>query len=243
MSKLPPLKVVGQVDTSQMAAGLKSAEAKVKASQKRMAAMSAARGAATPAMGMLGGGAIGGAMGGLGALGPAGMALGLGLGAITAPFLAASKILETFRSATEGSTLALKTFQDTGVMAPGMNSTILAALSAKEKGAAEAAGGVTFEQAFVSGTAGNTQWESVGKNLDDSAKAFTAFIGALTVGKGFDQAFMEAGIVNAPEEEAKDMRKFVDNRTKQDSQAALGNMMAGDSAAVVVLKQIWRNMF
>jgi hypothetical protein len=39
------------------------------------------------------------------------------------------------------------------------------------------------------------------------------------------------------------MRKFVDNRTKQDSQAALGNMMAGDSAAVVVLKQIWRNMF
>ena len=85
--KLPPLKVVGQVDTSQMAAGLKSAEAKVKASQKRMAAMSSARSAATPAMGMLGGGAIGGAMGGLGALGPAGMALGLGLGAITAPFL------------------------------------------------------------------------------------------------------------------------------------------------------------
>ena len=241
MSKLPPLKVVGQVDTSQMAAGLKSVEAKVKASQKRMAAMSSARGAATPAMGMLGGGAIGGAMGGLGALGPAGM--GLGLGAITAPFLAASKVLETFRSATEGSTLALKTFQETGVMAPGMNSTILAALSAKEKGAAEAAGGVTFEQAFVSGTAGSTQWESVGKNLDDSAKAFTAFVGALTVGKGFDQAFMEAGIVNAPEEGAKDMRKFVDNRSKQDSQAALGNMMAGDNTAVVILKQIWRNMF
>jgi hypothetical protein len=243
MSKLPPLKVVGQVDTSQMAAGLKSAEAKVKASQKRMAAMSSARGAATPAIGMLGGGAIGGAMGGLGSLGPAGMALGLGLAAITAPFLAASKILETFKGATEGSTAALKTFQETGVMAPGMNSTILAALSAKEKGAAEAAGGVTLAQAFVSGTAGTSSWETAGKNLDDSAKAFTAFVGALTVGKGFDQAFMEASIVNAPEENAKDMRKFVDNRSKQDSQAALGNMLAGDNTAVVILKQIWRNMF
>jgi hypothetical protein len=243
MSKLPPLKVVGQVDTSQMAAGLKSAEAKVKASQKRMAAMGAARGAATPAMGLLGGGVVGGAMGGLGALGPAGMAVGLGLAAITAPFFAASKILETFKSATEGSTVALQAFRDTGVMAPGMNSTVLAALSAKEKGAAEAAGGVTFEQAFVSGTAGSSQWESVGKNLDDSAKAFTAFIGALSVGKGFDLAFMEASIVNAPEEEAKDMRKFADNRMRQDTMASLGNMMQGDSAAVVILKQIWRNMF
>jgi len=181
-------------------------------------------------------------MGGLGALGPAGMAVGLGLAAITAPFFAASKILETFKSATEGSTEALQKFRETGVMAPGMNSTVLAALSAKEKGAAEAAGGVTFEQAFVSGTAGSSQWESVGKNLDDSAKAFTAFVGALSVGKGFDSAFMEASIVNAPEEEAKDMRKFVDNRMKQDSMASLGNMMQGDNAAVVILKQIWRNM-
>lgn len=243
MTKLPPLKVVGQVDTSQMAKGLKSAEAQVKASQKRMAAMSSARSAATPAMGMMGGGAIGGAMGGLGSLGPVGMAAGLALAAITSPFLAASKILETFRSATEGSTLALETFQKTGVMAPGMNSTILAALSAKEKGVAEAAGGPTFAQAFVSGTAGTSAWESTGKNIDDTAKAFTAFLGAISVGKGFDQAFMEAGIVNAPEEEAKDMRKFVTERSKQDGMAALGNMMNGDGAVVVLLKQIWRNMF
>ena len=241
--KLPPLKVVGQVDTSQMAAGLKSAEAKVKASQKRMAAMSSARSAATPAMGMLGGGAIGGAMGGLGALGPVGMAVGLGLGVITAPFLAASKVLETFRSATEGSTVALKTFKDTGVLAPGMNSTVLEALSKKEAFAAEAAGGATFEQAFASGTSGSKQIEVSAKTLDDSVKALVAFVGAAAVGKGFDAAFMEAAIIAAPQEEARDMRKFIDSRQRQDSMAAMGNMMQGDSAAVVVLKQIYRNMF
>lgn len=243
MSKLAPLKVVGQVDTSQMAKGLKSAEAKIKASQKRMAAMSSARSAATPAMGMLGGGAIGGAMGGLGALGPVGMAVGLGLAAITTPFLAAAKMLETFRSATEGSTLALKTFKETGVLAPGMNSTVLEALSKKEAFAAEAAGGATFGQAFVSGTSGSSQLEVAAKNLDDSTKALAAFVGSTLVGKGFDASFMEAAIIAAPQEEARDMRRFIDSRQRQDSMAAMGNMMQGDNAAVVVLKQIYRNMF
>ena len=243
MSKLPPLKVVGQVDTSQMAAGLKSAEAKVKASQKRMAAMSSARSAATPAMGMMGGGAIGGAMGGLGALGPAGMAVGLGLAAITAPFLAAASVLEMFKSATEGSTVALKTFRETGVLAPGMNSTVLASLAAKEKQAADDAGGVTLAQAFTSGQTGSDAVSTAAKAIDDAATSFAAFIGARASGKGLTESFTEGQIVTASEEEAKGFRQAANRMAQERERAVMDNLAAGDSETVVILKQIWRTMF
>ena len=243
MSKLPPLKVVGQVDTSQMAVGLKSAEAKVKASQKRMAAMGAARSAATPAMGMLGGGAMGGAMGGLGALGPVGSAIGLGLAAITAPFFAATSVLQMFKSATEGSTEALKTFKEKGVIAPGMNSTVLASLAAKEKQAADDAGGVTLEQAFTSGQSGSSVISDASVAIKESANAVAAIIGARMSGKGFEEAFTEGQIVNASEEEAKGLRGIANKLAKDREQAAMNDFAAGDSEAVVVLKQIWRTMF
>lgn len=184
MSKLPPLKVVGQVDTSQMAKGLKSAEAQIKASQRRMQASQAAtsmgRAAATPALGMLGGGALGAGVGALGAFGTAGGVAGLALAAMVAPLLLATKVLGEFVEATKGSSEQLRMFNETGKKTSTLPSTTLAALSRSEQRTSEVAGGPSLTQAFISGGGGKkTGLEQFAKDATEGARIISALYGAV----------------------------------------------------------------
>jgi hypothetical protein len=184
MSKLPPLKVVGQVDTSQMAVGLKSAEAQIKASQKRMQASQAAtsmgRAAATPALGILGGGALGAGVGALGAFGTAGGVAGVGLAAMVAPLLLATKVLGEFVEATKGSAEQLRMFNETGKKTSTLPSATLAALAKSEMRTREVAGGPSLTQAFIGGAGGKkTGLEQFAKDATEGARIISALYGAV----------------------------------------------------------------
>lgn len=184
MTKLPPLKVVGQVDTSQMAKGLKSAEAQVKASQRRMqssqAATSMGRAAATPALGILGGGALGAGVGALGAFGTAGGVAGVALAAMVAPLLVATKVLGEFVEAAKGSSEQLRMFNETGKKTSTLPSATLESLARSEERTREVAGGPSLTQAFIGGGGGKkTGLEQFAKDATEGARIISALYGAV----------------------------------------------------------------
>jgi hypothetical protein len=197
--KLPPLKVVGQVDTSQMKSGLKSAEALVKASQKRMQASQAAssmgRAAATPALGMLGGGSLGAGVGALGAFGAGGGAIGLSIAAAAAPLLLATSLMEGFYSSVKGSKEQLKLFAETGAKTSKLSLETLKSLAKTEARIEEIAQGPTLIQAMQAGARGQeTVLDKWWKDTVQGARDTAADFGAAT-------AANRAGIVMSPAEQ------------------------------------------
>ena len=199
MSKLPPLKVVGQVDTSQMAKGLKSAEAQIKASQRRMQASQAAssmgRAAATPALGMIGGGALGAGVGALGAFGAGGGAIGLGIAAAAAPLLLATSLMDGFYASVKGSKEQLKLFAETGAKTSKLSFETLKSLAKVESKIEEIANGPTLEQSMIAGAQGQEVtllkwWKDTVQGARDLAASF-----------GAADAANRAGVRMSPEEQ------------------------------------------
>jgi hypothetical protein len=183
-AKLPPLKIAATVDTSGVAAGIRDAEKRVRASAARMKASQAATGmgraAATPALGMLGGGALGAGVGALGAFGTAGGVAGIAIAALVAPLLVATKVLGEFVEATKGSREQLRMFNETGKKTSTLPSATLAALAKSEDRTREVAGGPSLTQAFISGGGGKkTGLEQFAKDATEGARIISALYGAV----------------------------------------------------------------
>lgn len=206
--KIPNLKIPVTIDASGLEGDLRKAEMRMKKSAERVAKI---RSAATPALGALGGGALGGIAGGLGQFGLAGGAVGLGAIAAAAPFLIANRVIDAFAAATKGSTEALEQFQRTGVNATGINSVMLETLAKLEKRAQEAASGPTLTQSFLAGagTDANVIVQSM-EGIKNFSKEFAAFMGALTSGKSYQQAQTVSQLATANEAEAQRLRERIE---------------------------------
>jgi hypothetical protein len=196
------------VDASGVEGQLRRAEKAFKDSERRLARV---RSAATPALGALGGGALGGVAGGLGQLGFGGAAVGAGAMAAAAPVLIAQRMISAFAEATKGSTEALQKFRETGVNTTQMNSTMLEILSSMEARAQKLAEAPSAFQSFLAGAGTETNGilqalESMSEGLNGVA----AFIGALTSGKSFREAFLAMQLPSAGESRSEQLKAEMD---------------------------------
>jgi len=208
--KIPNLKIPVTIDASGLEGDLRKAEARMKASAKRVSQM---RAAATPAFGALGGGALGGVAGGLSQLGAGGTIAGAGAMALAAPMLIAERVISAFSEATRGSTEALRQFRETGINTTQMNTVMLEILSSMESRAQKLADAPSVFQSFLTGTGGEMnsilQWA---KEFMEGLRALSAGIGAITSGKSFGEAFLAMQLPAANESYAQQLRTEMDKR-------------------------------
>jgi hypothetical protein len=208
VAKVPTVKVPVTIDASGVEGQLRRTERRIKDSQARLAK---ARAAATPTLGALGGGALGGIAGGVGQLGLGGGAVGAGLMAAAAPLLLANRTIEAFAEATKGSTEALAKFRETGINATGINSALLETLSALETQAQRAATGPTLFQSFLGGTGGEANaLLTAAETMKEGSLGLAAAFGALTSGKTLQEAFLALQLPTAGEARSEQLRKEMD---------------------------------
>jgi hypothetical protein len=204
VAKVPTIKVPVTVDASGVEGQLRKAEKAFKDSERRLARV---RSAATPALGALGGGALGGVAGGLGQLGIGGAAVGAGAMAAAAPVLIAQRMISAFAEATKGSTEALQKFRETGINTTQMNSTMLEILSSMEARAQKLAEAPSAFQSFLAGAGSETNGILQAlEGMSEGLNGFAAFIGALTSGKSFREAFLAMQLPSAGESRGEQIR-------------------------------------
>lgn len=195
MSAIPQLKIPITIQTAQVAPAMKQVEKTIADSSKRIAAT---RQALMPSLGALGAGPLGGMIGGLGTA-------GVGVGLAAAPFLAASKFMETFAAQTKGAGDALKQFNESGQQQFAANSVILKRLADMEQ-QAKSMQSPTLAQAFTGamGTGADPGLiPDIFQRLDEFSSQAAAFMGAIVGGKNLDQASFEAQLSTASEPRAR----------------------------------------
>ena len=229
MASLPKVHVPVVVTTEGVDAGLKQAEAKMRASAKRMervsAKPSAAQGVlkagAQSALSLGGFGAIGGAAG---AAGTAGIAIA---GALS-PLIVAGKIMETMNNATKGASEALAKFKTTGEQTVAANSVLLERLAIMEKQVASTRGG-GFMAGFIGGSAdvntgragGAVSWA---QQMKEGSTIAGAGLGAFLSGKSLEQIRNEMALSVANEAGASQIQQRMAEQQRIDMAEGRGGM-------------------
>jgi len=217
MSQISNLAIPITINTDKVQPGLRKAEKAVADSAKKMSQVTATWQAGTKAFG--GEKAMGFAEKFRGsALGGAAMT-----GAVVAgPMIAATALFDSMLASVQGSTDALKQFNETGKLAAGMNSAMLQLMSEAEQSLSErkTAG---FNQAFATGEAADpTSVFNVA--IDTLKNAWTgtgAFIGSAASGESINQAMLRASIATAPEAEAEALMKQLQQATMEANQSSV----------------------
>lgn len=229
MPSLPKIHVPVVVSTEGVDTGLKQAEAKMRASARRMervsAKPSAAQGVlkagAQSALSLGGFGAIGGAAG---AAGTAGIAIA---GALS-PLIVAGQIMETMNNATKGASEALAKFKTTGEQTVAANSVILERLAIMEKQVASTKGN-GFMAGFIGGSAdvntgragGAVTWA---QQMQEGATIAGAGLGAFLSGKSLEQIRNEMALSVANEAGASQIQQRMAEQQRIDMAEGRGGM-------------------
>lgn len=206
MAVLPKVHIPVTVDTKGVDTGLKSAEAKVRASTSRMARTVATapaapsrtgaigRAATSAAFSKIGGGPLGGIVGAAGTAGaPAAGVAGM--------LLLANTIDQALRQVSTGATEALRTFNETGKQTFAANENVLRALANLEK-RQESAGRGGFTEAFIASSAARTGGGGAGvlSEFGTGGRLLMAGIGAVAGGAVAGTAGVEALAATATNE-------------------------------------------
>jgi len=234
---LPKVHVPVVVTTQGVDDGLKKAEAKIRASAKRMEKIqptpvnAVVKSAAQGAFSLGGFGALGAVAG---AAGPAGIALA---GAV-APIAAAGKIISVLSEVTKGATAALDDFRKTGIQTAAANSLLLERFSIMENQIEK-----TTRSGFFEGLVGASADVQTGRagGLAGWAQQMTegltiagAAIGAFTSGKSLEQIKNEMALSVANEGGAYQIGKAIAEQARIESIEGGSGGMLGTIGQLII---------
>ena len=204
--RLPKIHVPMTVSTDGVDAGLKAAEAKMRASTRRMSRMSAAGpGIGGGMLGKVGEavGRTGMTLGGIGMLGSVAGALGpvgLAVGAIAGAAVLIDRIGEAARGAGE----ALKQFEETGKQTFAVNSIVLQRLAEAEKQLPKVGFFQQLSQGIISASAteeGPSGIVGIFNDLKQGIVSGAATLSAILSGKGWMQSLAEGAVAISPDDQ------------------------------------------
>lgn len=206
--RLPKIHVPMTVSTDGVDRGLKAAEAKMRASTRRMSRMSAAGPGVGGGGGMLGNlgmaaGRAGMTLGGVGMLGGVASALGpigMAVGAIAGAAVLIDRIGEAARGAGE----ALKQFEETGKQTFAVNSIVLQRLAEAEKQLPKVGFFQQLSQGVISASATEEGPSGIVGIFNDLKQGFVsgaATLSALLSGKGWTQSLAEGAVAISPDDQ------------------------------------------
>lgn len=229
MTALPTLNIPVTVNTSGVDPAMRKVEARMKKSAERISKI---RGAATPALGAVGGGAVGGLAGGLGQLGGFGAAASIGMIGASLPVMAASRLLSAMKDSTNGASEALARFQKTGELLMGANSIQLRQLAMAEAGY-KGVSQTTLGGAFLTGSRGASGAMTQPGELEQKAmdfgtvlEGYAAWWGAFLSGGSRDMADLQRELAMASEYQAQEVQKRI-NATR-DFETRFSGRIAAD---------------
>lgn len=203
MSQISNLAIPITVYTAEVPPALRKVEKAVEASAKKISATQATVKAGVSAFGgeravgfasKFGGTALGGAA--------------MNAAFVAGPMIAATSLFDSMMSSVQGSTEALKKFQQTGELATGMNSAMLQMMADAEQSMKQrkTAG---FGEAFAAGAAADPM-STFNIAVDTLKNAWTglgAWAGSAASGESINEAMIRSQIATAPQAEASALMK------------------------------------